>query len=52
MGIQWPGDRLTYDGSVARLYQDAGGRKVDLALTCTRQTGEQTLAVSMTFVVP
>ena len=51
-GIQWPGDRLTYDGRVARLYQDAGGRKVDLALTCTRQTGEQTLAVSMTFVVP
>ena len=51
-GLQWPGDRLTYAGEVARKYQENGARKVDLALTCTRQTGEETLAVAMTFVAP
>jgi acyl dehydratase len=52
LGLQWPGDRLTYEGRVVRLYDEAGGARVDLDLTCTRQTGERTLEVAMTFVAP
>jgi acyl dehydratase len=52
LALQWPGDRLTYEGRIARLYEEAGERRVDLDLTCARQTGERTLDVAMTFVAP
>ncbi len=48
-GIVWPGDRLRYSGSVTRVSEEAGLKRVELALTCTRHTGEQTLDVVMIF---
>jgi acyl dehydratase len=52
LSINWPGDRLRYAGTVSRLYEEGGERKVDLTLSCTRHTGERTLDVSITFVMP
>lgn len=52
LSINWPGDRIRYDGSVSRIYEAEGEQKIDLALVCTRHTGERTLDVSMTFVAP
>ncbi|MSP03228.1 MAG: hypothetical protein EXR07_19615 [Acetobacteraceae bacterium] len=52
LALQWPGDRLTYAGRVARVYDAGGERRVDADFTCTRQTGERTLDVTMAFVVP
>lgn len=48
----WPGDTLTCAGTVVKKYDDAGERKVDLELTCTRQTGGVAVEGSATFVVP
>jgi acyl dehydratase len=48
-GISWPGDRLRYAGAVSKIYEVEGRRMIDLAMTCTRQTGERTLDVTMTF---
>lgn len=35
----WPGDVLTCEGRVVRTYEEGGELRVDLDLTCTRQTG-------------
>lgn len=35
----WPGDTLTFTGSVTKRYQDGGEELADLELVCTRQTG-------------
>lgn len=48
----WPGDTLTCSGTVARKYEEAGERKVDLELVCTRQTGGVAIKGSATFVIP
>ena len=48
----WPGDVLTMSGKIARQYQEDGVDKVDLELTCTRQTGGVAVQAWMTFVVP
>jgi len=50
-GRQWPGDRLTYTGAVERLDRQDGTSTVDLALSCARQTGERTIAMTMTFAL-
>jgi acyl dehydratase len=50
-GLQWPGDRLTYAGAVERLGRRDGAIEVDLGLSCTRQTGERTIATTMTFAL-
>jgi acyl dehydratase len=52
MGISWPGDRLHYAGAVSKIHEVEGQRMIDLALTCTRQTGERTLDVAMSFLAP
>ena len=48
----WPGDVLTSTGSIAREYELDGERRVDLDLTCTRQTGGVAITAWATFVVP
>jgi acyl dehydratase len=48
----WPGDTLTFEGKVARKYEEDGERKVDLELVCTRQTGGVAIQGTATFVVP
>lgn len=48
----WPGDTLTCTGTVVKKYEDGGERKVDLELTCRRQTGGVAIEGSATFVVP
>jgi acyl dehydratase len=48
----WPGDTLTCSGTVVRTYDDQGESKVDLELTCVRQTGEVAVEGWATFVVP
>lgn len=48
----WPGDVLTFTGKVARKYDEAGEHKVDLDLTCTRQTGGVAVQGWATYVVP
>jgi acyl dehydratase len=48
----WPGDVLTMSGKIARKYQEDDLDKVDLELTCTRQTGGVAVQAWMTFVVP
>ena len=48
----WPGDVLTLSGKIARKYQEDGVDKVDLELTCTKQTGGVAVQAWMTFVVP
>jgi acyl dehydratase len=47
----WPGDVLTYRGRVAAKREEAGERRVDLELTCTRQTGGVHLQGWATFVL-
>lgn len=51
LGLHWPGDRLTYEGNVLSHSEISTGRQVEVGLTCHRQSGEQTLDVSMTFTV-
>jgi acyl dehydratase len=48
----WPGDVLTCRGKVARRYEEGGERRVDVELTCTRQTGGVAIQGWATFVVP
>ena len=48
----WPGDTLTCSGSIDREYEEAGERKVDLDLVCTRQTGGVAIQGWATFVLP
>jgi acyl dehydratase len=48
----FPGDVLTLSGSVARTYEEAGERRVDLELVCTKQGGGVAVQAWATFVVP
>src|SRR5207247_5137627 len=46
----WPGDVLTMNAKVLRKYEEAGERKVDLELVCTReQSGGVAVRGWMTF---
>jgi acyl dehydratase len=48
----WPGDHLVCTGKVARKYDDAGERKVDIDLLVTRvESGGAAIKGSATFVV-
>lgn len=46
----WPGDELTYSGTVVA--RDEDKRTVEVELACTRQTGGVHLTGTATFVVP
>jgi len=47
----WPGDELTYSGTVVERRDEGGQRVVDVELLCTRQTGGTHLKGWATFVV-
>jgi acyl dehydratase len=49
--VVWPGDTLTCAATVVRSYAHGGERRVDLELTCTRQTGALAVHGEATFVV-
>jgi acyl dehydratase len=48
----WPGDVLTYTGSVVAKRDEVGGRQVELELSAVRQTGQVHIRGWATFVVP
>jgi acyl dehydratase len=48
----FPGDVLTFHATVARTFEEGGERRVELKLTCTRQTGAVAVEGSATFVIP
>jgi acyl dehydratase len=48
----WPGDVLTFHGKVVKKYEEAGEKKVDLELSCSREGGGVAVQGWMTFVVP
>ncbi len=48
----WPGDTLTCTGEVLREYEQDGERRVDIELTCRRQTGGVAVTAWSTFVRP
>jgi acyl dehydratase len=47
----WPGDVLTYTGTIAAIRDVGGERLADLELSCTRQTGGKHLVGWATFVL-
>ena len=49
--VIWPGDMLSYGGSVVRKYVEEGERKVDIELSCTRSNGDAPTLGWATFVV-
>lgn len=48
----WPGDVLTYSGTVVARREEGATREVDLELAVTRQTGQVHILGQATFVVP
>jgi acyl dehydratase len=48
----FPGDLLTFRATVVKKYDEDGQRRMDLHLTCTRQTGGIAVEGWATFVVP
>ncbi len=48
----WPGDVLTFAGAVTRKLEEAGERRVEVSLRCTRQSGGVAVEGSAIFVVP
>ena len=48
----WPGDTLTCSGELLREYEQDGEHRVDIELTCRRQTGGVAVTVWSTFVRP
>jgi acyl dehydratase len=48
----WPGDVLTFSGTVARRYVEGDERRVELDLLCTRRGGGTAVVGWATFVVP
>ena len=47
----WPGDQLTMNGKIAKIYQDKEGNKIDLEINCTKQDANLALTGLMTFLV-
>ncbi len=48
--VVWPGDELTYSGTVTRKYEHYGEHRVDLSLACSR--GERSVILGeATFVI-
>jgi len=50
-GQVWPGDTLSFDGVVDRVYEDAGVRLAECSFTVTRQTGDVAIAATATAVI-
>jgi acyl dehydratase len=47
----WPGDELELSGKVAKKYEEAGERRVDLELVCRKSSGGTAVIAWETFVV-
>lgn len=45
----WPGDVLTYTGTITAVREQSGERLIDVELACTRQTGGTHLKAWATF---
>ena len=50
LDVVWPGDMLTCAATVVRCHVHEGEPRVDLELTCTRQTGSLAVRGEATFV--
>ena len=50
--MMWPGDELTYAGSVSKTYEDNDQRLVDIELACTRPADQIVTQGWATLVVP
>jgi acyl dehydratase len=50
-GQVWPGDELVLAGRVERVQEADGARVADLALTVTRQTGDQVIRATASAIV-
>lgn len=48
----WPGETLTFGGQVTKKYEEAGERRIDVELVCTKQNGGVAVQGWMTFVLP
>jgi acyl dehydratase len=48
----WPGDTLVCSGEIVRDYEEDGEHRLDLELTCVRQTGGVAVQAWATFVRP
>lgn len=46
----WPGDVLSAVATVATIYADAEGKKMDVEVVCTRQNGDAVMSCAMTFL--
>jgi acyl dehydratase len=50
--VVYPGDVLTYSGQVLRKHEDNGERRVEIELSCRRETGATAVQGWATFVLP
>ena len=48
----WPGDVLTYAGTIVAAREGVGERLMEVEMTCTRQTGGLHLTGSAVFALP
>jgi acyl dehydratase len=51
VSVVWPGDVLTCAASAGPEYEAGGERRVDVGLTCTRQTGEVAVRGTAAFAI-
>ncbi len=50
-GQVWPGDTLTFNGVVDRVYEEDGVRLADCSFTATRQSGDVAITATATAAV-
>jgi acyl dehydratase len=48
----FPGDVLTFTASISKKYQELGERRVDVDVSCRKQSGALAVTGSATYVVP
>lgn len=48
----FPGDTLTFAAKVTKKYEEAGERRVDVELSCAKQTGAIAVTGTASYVVP
>jgi acyl dehydratase len=48
----WPGDELTFDGTIRQVEDTSAGTEVDVDLTCIRQNGAPAITGSASFLIP
>jgi acyl dehydratase len=48
----WPGDVLVFTGHVVRRYEEGTERRVEIEITCAKETGAVAAQATAAFVVP